>query len=739
MIEYIHLNPVRHGLVPQKCDWKWSSTGWFELGNNSLVPDPISPGRAGWFEQDRGWPGLSLRSPGECRALGCTGASKTQPRPPTQRPPGLRRLSPGHPEWLIVQHEHTMSTRQIPHLPRRRQGGRRRRRHAGLRHRPPRGPAHRRLPPRRDKLTLAVDPLPRGGVALVADDESALGRGQRRPRLPGHPPSGGKPKPRRRRARRRRRSALALLADDRLAVLAGHGGRRPGPQGRQGCCRRWICPSRARASRPTRPANGWPPARPRAPSPSSTARTSPSSRSSESERLHEGAVTALLFEPEELRFFSAGADQKLLSTHARGKLEPEDKGRGNNHTDPVTALIWGPGDRFYTGSRDSTVKTWPRVGGVKPATLKDGVGKVVALALVQSTRGRTWSSAATTTRSAFFPLDAARQVRRAVAPGPRRLRLGQARVGAGRAAPPRGGPRGPGRLRRHAVDRADRRPGRQGRRPRAAAAGGPAARRVRTPAGGQAAGEVARATPDEAVRVAAFQGLRQHLGEDDLRPLDLALKAEKADVGRLAVQALEALAAKDDQALARLIEALNAQDARGPPGGPGQPGDGLPTRLARGEPDRRSARSTPTCAGWRSSGCSSGKMLREPAVQSALRRRLEDADPEVRRTAFLLSLLHARASWSQALRGRDPELHAAARRAGGAPRQRRKPPDEKAKKADAGEGAEAARAAGALRRTADLRAAAPGDGQPGARHLPARRAGPGACSATRGRSACCCS
>ena len=61
---------------------------------------------------------------------------------------------------------------------------------------------------------------------------------------------------------------------------------------------------------------------------------------SEAERLHDGAVTALLFEPEELRFFSAGADHKLLTTHARGRLEPEDKGRDNNHEDLLTAMVW---------------------------------------------------------------------------------------------------------------------------------------------------------------------------------------------------------------------------------------------------------------------------------------------------------------------------------------------------------------------------------------------------------------
>jgi putative transposase len=42
MIDYIHQNPVRRGLVERACDWKWSSAGWFEgLMMNDLKPDPI--------------------------------------------------------------------------------------------------------------------------------------------------------------------------------------------------------------------------------------------------------------------------------------------------------------------------------------------------------------------------------------------------------------------------------------------------------------------------------------------------------------------------------------------------------------------------------------------------------------------------------------------------------------------------------------------------------------------------
>jgi ParB family chromosome partitioning protein len=93
-------------------------------------------------------------------------------------------------------------------------------------------------------------------------------------------------------------------------------------------------------------------------------------------------VTVVAFEPEELRFFSAGADNKLLTTFARGSLDPEDKGRANMHEDVLTSLVFVPGDRFVTGSRDATLKNWPRPGAVKPSTLKDVVGRVVALAVV---------------------------------------------------------------------------------------------------------------------------------------------------------------------------------------------------------------------------------------------------------------------------------------------------------------------------------------------------------------------
>ena len=43
MMEYIHLNPVRRGLVEQATDWKWSSANWYVSGKGPLPLDQIPP------------------------------------------------------------------------------------------------------------------------------------------------------------------------------------------------------------------------------------------------------------------------------------------------------------------------------------------------------------------------------------------------------------------------------------------------------------------------------------------------------------------------------------------------------------------------------------------------------------------------------------------------------------------------------------------------------------------------
>jgi putative transposase len=44
MIDYIHMNPVRRGLVARSIAWRWSSAGWFESNPTcDLIPDRIPP------------------------------------------------------------------------------------------------------------------------------------------------------------------------------------------------------------------------------------------------------------------------------------------------------------------------------------------------------------------------------------------------------------------------------------------------------------------------------------------------------------------------------------------------------------------------------------------------------------------------------------------------------------------------------------------------------------------------
>ncbi len=46
MIDYVHMNPVRRGLVARATDWRWSSAGWFEgMPTCDLIPDRIPPER----------------------------------------------------------------------------------------------------------------------------------------------------------------------------------------------------------------------------------------------------------------------------------------------------------------------------------------------------------------------------------------------------------------------------------------------------------------------------------------------------------------------------------------------------------------------------------------------------------------------------------------------------------------------------------------------------------------------
>jgi ParB family chromosome partitioning protein len=375
---------------------------------------------------------------------------------------------------------------------------------------------------------------------------------------------------------------------------------------------------------------------------------------SDSAKLHEAAVTALLFEADELRFLSAGADQKLLSTHARGKLEPEDRGRGANHTEPVTALISaGVAERFLSGSVDASLKSWPRGKGARPVTLKDAVGKVVALTVVPVHDKPQAVAGCADNSLRFFPLDEE-----------------------GRFGEPGARVHGADDWAKNELEQSDPKRRESALWALRDFADGEAVKRIYHQMNHDAdhalrllACEVladmkhARATralekaldhKDGAVRLSAFDGLRKHFEAHDLRPLILALKTEQADVGQRAVKELEALAAKDDQAMARLVSALAAK-------APEVRRSALAVLERLSGP--RSPEASLTALGSKYADLRrlallrllQRKLLHDPRVQAALRWRGEDADAEVRRIAFLLSL-YTRDRLLRALRGRDRDL-----------------------------------------------------------------------------------
>jgi ParB family chromosome partitioning protein len=502
-----------------------------------------------------------------------------------------------------------------------------------------------------DKLTLASDALPAGAVALLADGEVIWAAGSdgrvycasvkgETPTVFG-PPFSSPP------------VAFALLSEARLAVLAG--AQITILTRKDGKVRQTLELPDPGACLAADPTGQW-----------LVAGTGKGVVSvfdgegkdefvlSESAKLHEGAVTALLFEREELRFLSAGADNKLLSTHARGKLEPDDRGRGANHTDWITALIWGPSDRFFSGSKDSSVKTWPRAGAARPATQKDNVGKVVALAILTIDEKPHLVVACDDNLLRFFLLDeegkfgdlthkiynATVWATNELAQDDPRRRETALRTLAGWNDTP-------------SIEVIAEQIGKDGDHGLRLLA-----TRLLADSGHPRAAKLLEKVlnhSDEAVRVAAFQGLRKHLGEQDLRPLDLALQTGKADVGKLAVAALEKLASRDDQALARLLSALDS----------GTP-EVRRAALTSLENVHDSASPEANLLGLNSRHADvrrlalirlfQRKLLQQAGVQAALRRRAEDSDPEVRRTAYLLSL-YTRDRLVKTMRSRNPELN----------------------------------------------------------------------------------
>ena len=384
------------------------------------------------------------------------------------------------------------------------------------------------------------------------------------------------------------------------------------------------------------------------------AEQSPEFQLSASSPLHEGAVSALLFEPDELRFLSTGADRKLLSTLARGELEPEDKGKGGGHSEVIKALIWGPADRFYSGSSDSTVKNWPRTGGARPSTSKDDLAKVVALALVHVHDRPRLVAACADNSIRIFSVDAAGKIGDLLVKARDVYARAKSELDQSDTA-----------RREAAIEELARYDDAASIELIAAQVKADAQASVRLLSVRKlAASDHPRAgkllepcldAPGGPERLAAFEGLRKHQGEAELRPIELALKSKHGDVGCAAVRVLEARAGQDDRAFARLVDTLNAKQAEVRLAAlaalesafdPNSPEASLSALKSKHADVRRQALVRLLQRG----------LLGASGVSTALSRRLEDDDQDVRRTAFLL-LLSTRPPLLALLRQRDPELN----------------------------------------------------------------------------------
>lgn len=97
------------------------------------------------------------------------------------------------------------------------------------------------------------------------------------------------------------------------------------------------------------------------------------------QQIHQGAITALCFEPISQYFFSAGVDKNLYRTHVQGDLQPIDRAKASQHSQMITALCVSD-TRLFSAADDKSIKSWPfDKGGAN--TCKEDLNKTRLLAL----------------------------------------------------------------------------------------------------------------------------------------------------------------------------------------------------------------------------------------------------------------------------------------------------------------------------------------------------------------------
>lgn len=75
-------------------------------------------------------------------------------------------------------------------------------------------------------------------------------------------------------------------------------------------------------------------------------------------KIHNGAISALVFDPDELRVLSSGNDYKLFMTHIRGELEPEDKSEVAAKAAINNIVVHD--NKCYATDKKGNIKVWEK-------------------------------------------------------------------------------------------------------------------------------------------------------------------------------------------------------------------------------------------------------------------------------------------------------------------------------------------------------------------------------------------
>ncbi|HPY39816.1 MAG TPA: HEAT repeat domain-containing protein, partial [Thiolinea sp.] len=367
--------------------------------------------------------------------------------------------------------------------------------------------------------------------------------------------------------------------------------------------------------------------------------------------VHQGQVTALLFAQNELQFYSAGTDKKLFLTHARGTLQPLDKGKSSNHETPITALLLGK-ERLFTGSHDKSVKAWAYSGG-QPTTLKQGLADVAHLGLIDYLDKPALLVAGTDASLRILGLDENEkptEVKVTINDG-----YAWAKEFSGRTDPQER-EKALNQLAEYDDKRAfDLLDGRlkseQDRSLREQLV--KLVAKAKHPRALALLEAATKDTRHDTVRQLAFKAWESKVAADELRPYEVALATNQLDIGKEALKVLAALAKDQPSAEQLLVQALNHKQAalrltalsllEGLYGN--SPKASLQA-LSVAQPDLQRAALIRLYQ---------RNLLQDMEVQRALLLAQADNDANLRHTAFLVAIL-SQANLTQALKALEPDL-----------------------------------------------------------------------------------